>query len=230
MPDLEVIPSGENLAAEITDLMPGLQLTDRFRSFGHSFHGVLSGVVDASEVVIKPFIGSAARGAEHETQMLHAIRRAGVPTVTPAALCFASLADYLVTQYEAFEPLERADLRGASTRELGGVAEGLGGLIADLHGNGITHGDIQPKNVFRRQSDGRLGVLDAEGGMRHPDTSSPDFVRRCAKELADTFKMFTRAVGGDRIEDFRERVLASYGERDQPSLAAIFDRLGPTPA
>lgn len=226
MATIDAFPADDLLAREIAEFLPGsFRFNDRKRSFSHSVHSVLSGVLDASEVVIKPFRGSVARGADHEASMLDMIGRLDIPTLTPVFLCFAPLADYVVTKYEQIEPLDQMRLKHCPADQLRNIAGEVGGLITRLHEGGIVHKDLQPKNIFRHMSGGPLGVLDPEYAEHHKDTSSNDFLGGCSKDLAIALKEFGREVGFNNAPSFTEGVLDVYARDERPGLTQVLEGL-----
>ncbi len=205
MPALEI--DKDNLIEEVSALLPeSFCFNDRYQEFSHSVRGVMSGVLEASEIVIKPFIDKD--GAEHEAFMLDCARDFGLSALKPVNLIMARLANYVVTDYEPIIPLDQKGWRDMSGEGLVENARKIGQFMGKVHGMGLIHGDCQLKNIFESSS-GEMGLMDLDKGELHMRHSS-DFLAGCSRDLSELTTTSDSIVGRENLGEFNRHLSEAY--------------------
>ncbi|NJL00560.1 MAG: SUMF1/EgtB/PvdO family nonheme iron enzyme [Spirulinaceae cyanobacterium SM2_1_0] len=121
------------------------------------------------------------------------------------AYCEQAGHQYIVQELIAGETLQ-AELarRGSlSTAEVRRVLQDLLPVLAFIHGHGAIHRDIKPDNLIRRQSDGRLVLIDfgaakeAIAQTRQPGTiiGTPDYMAREQRHGKPTYASDLYSLG-----------------------------------
>lgn len=201
-------------------------ISDIRQTFGHfapnqyqqlgdadSAHGVLFGTMaDYGAVAIKPF--SRLVKARIEAQMIDVVRQRGFRTLDPLTIASGGLGAYLVTRYQPnLRHLGQVDwcTTVASNRigsELAPTLHAVGRFAGDLHGAGIVHGDLKPKNaVF--DNTGKPVAVDLEKALR--DRSAANHAHGSDEDL----RLFGSNVLGqgllhDRSPSFRAGFLRDH--------------------
>jgi hypothetical protein len=131
-------------------------------------------------VVIKGY--SRPVKAQQEFNNLRKVLEKGIPTTVPLALIIGKNSAYVVIQLDP-------DLRAADTiawdvlgekknEELSVFFQKYASAVAQLHANGIFHGDAQPRNVNYSRNTSDLSIFDWETArifMHNNNYKDPDF-------------------------------------------------------
>lgn len=141
--------------------LPGLEL-----GATNSAHEVFFGRYGKEVVAVKPYVGDNAPGrARHEQLMLQLIRAAGFLSLQPVKVLVGKgeRDAFLLTKYVPNLTSMAAVVQ--SRGDAGKLVHRTAKTIAELHREGISHGDAQIKNfaLFPQVTD-RIAVIDPEKG------------------------------------------------------------------
>jgi hypothetical protein len=174
-----------------------------------SGHGVLFGrIADIGEVAVKPF--SKAPRAHAEKSSLEKVESLGFDALEPLAVATGGIATYLITQHRSnLRPLSHVDweaniasprLKRVIVPSLNQAAE----TAASWHNAGITHGDMQAKNMVYDR-DGKSVFVDAE--KTRISSSAAANTANAHKDLA---LLSQSALHGGLLQDRSARYRAGF--------------------
>ncbi len=180
-----------------------------------SLHGVIFGNLhtynDSIPVAVKPYDnGKAAAVREHVAYEF--MKNEGFESFTPLGVVSSNQKAFLVTAIEPslktfdnmrWSPraLKEGDMGEEQVKLLGMAGKELG----QMHAQGITHGDSQPKNVAVSER-GKVGFIDLETMRYDPDgIGTEPMGRRVNDDLLNFYGKLRRWYGYCRDEGPRSR-------------------------
>ncbi len=195
-----------------------------------SGHGVLFGTLPPyGEVGIKPFLTIGQ--AEHEKKILEHVMEQGFDAIEPLDIAAQGVYVYLISEYRPKlrhlgqvnwnENVASRRLKRVITPTVNFAAE----LAGDLHSRGITHGDMQAKNVLLA-TDGTPVLGDLENGQMH--LSGTELARKGDRDMTRFgWSVLSRGLLADRSMRYR---LSYLGDElvdpalDAEGLSVDYDR------
>lgn len=195
-----------------------------------SAHGVMFGEISAyGEVAVKPFYGGPGK-ARIEAGNLKAVAERGFDALDPLDVVGGGLATYLITrrreglghlgQVPWTTNVASPTLKGVLAPTLIAAAD----TAAQWHNAGVTHGDMQVKNMSYDRNGGSV-YGDAE--KTQVNTPPPARTQLAHRDLAKFgFSVLERDFLGDRSPRYRAGFLAEafvdpYLELAKPELFAL---------
>lgn len=197
---------------------------------GDSAHGVMFGVMpEHGEVAVKPFYSGAVK-ARIEARNLVAVKERGFDALEPLQVVSGGLASYLITRHrEGLENLGQVPWAAsvASPHLRGVLAPALttaGETAAQWHNAGVTHGDMQAKNMIFG-SNGESVYADAEKTqLNSPAVTRTRLAHRDLTKLGHS--VLDRGLLADRSPKYRAGFLTDalvdpYLDLVKPELFAL---------
>jgi RIO-like serine/threonine protein kinase len=212
----------EALVADLVEVMQApFQEEDGYRlGVTDSAKEVFFGKSEGRLIAVKPFCELTVRDrAEHEASMMNTAQKKGFHVLSNPRVYDGGMATYLVTDYVAnlspmnntgWDQSEKPDLY---EHEISPLLRKMGSFIGDVHGNGISHGDLGLKNLPRRK-DGVFYLVDLEKAQDCSDMTEDEQISMFSGDvtvlLCDLVRRnFLYASGWERTE---RELLSTLGE------------------